>query len=297
MLILLLTMISNSVMARKITTYYHSDMYGSPTVSTTATGKIKWKEQYKPYGERYNKTSLNDNDNLSFTGYSEDNDTGLSYAGARWYNPVLGRFTGIDPVGINPLNYLTLNRYAYANNNPYRYVDPDGRAPQAIKGDSAGFFLNGGLFTVYSPSNPGGKTYGTAADAQSGLSYLAEKAEWGARIGETFAFSRFSFAPEFSSTGDFGGSLNYGFVGLNVRANLYNMSISRVRGTVGIGALEVGLEFDEIGTAAYLTNSTPIPLKGTTSLGAGPTFKSYLYVNEGADAIEGSPTFVGPVKP
>ncbi len=50
---------------------------------------------------------------------------------ARYYDPEIGRFMGMDPAGVlanvesNPQMF---NRYAYGNNNPYKYVDPDGRA-------------------------------------------------------------------------------------------------------------------------------------------------------------------------
>jgi uncharacterized protein RhaS with RHS repeats len=44
---------------------------------------------------------------------------------ARYYDPVIGRFYSNDPVGFKGIH--SFNRYAYANNNPYRYVDPDGR--------------------------------------------------------------------------------------------------------------------------------------------------------------------------
>lgn len=45
----------------------------------------------------------------------------------RYYDPVIGRFYSNDPVGFTPSNPMMFNRYAYANNNPYKYVDPDGR--------------------------------------------------------------------------------------------------------------------------------------------------------------------------
>jgi RHS repeat-associated protein len=59
----------------------------------------------------------------------QDSETGLSYFGARYYDPVVGRFMGVDAVGFNPGNLQSFNRYAYANNNPYRFVDRDGNAP------------------------------------------------------------------------------------------------------------------------------------------------------------------------
>lgn len=44
---------------------------------------------------------------------------------ARYYDPVIGRFYSNDPVGFK--NVHNFNRYTYANNNPYKYTDPDGR--------------------------------------------------------------------------------------------------------------------------------------------------------------------------
>ncbi|MGQ0593543.1 MAG: RHS repeat-associated core domain-containing protein, partial [Gammaproteobacteria bacterium] len=55
--------------------------------------------------------------------------SGSKNFGARWYDPRIGRFLAIDPAGFDPQNPQSFNRYAYANNNPYRYVDPDGRVP------------------------------------------------------------------------------------------------------------------------------------------------------------------------
>ncbi len=50
----------------------------------------------------------------------------------RYYDPVIGRFYSNDPVDMlghmqkgNPT--MGFNRYAYANNNPYKFTDPDGK--------------------------------------------------------------------------------------------------------------------------------------------------------------------------
>ncbi|UHQ19583.1 hypothetical protein LVB87_15560 [Lysobacter sp. KIS68-7] len=46
--------------------------------------------------------------------------------------PAHARFVSVDPVQADPNSGANFNRYAYASNNPYRYVDPDGRLPVAI---------------------------------------------------------------------------------------------------------------------------------------------------------------------
>jgi RHS repeat-associated protein len=66
--------------------------------------------------------------------------TGLVYLGARWYSPEIGRFYGVDPVHFREAEAKSVNRYAYANNNPYRYVDPDGQIAIPIF-IGAAFFL------------------------------------------------------------------------------------------------------------------------------------------------------------
>ncbi len=51
----------------------------------------------------------------------------------RYYDPVIGRFYSNDPVGFTADNPMMFNRYAYANNNPYRFTDPDGRTSIALE--------------------------------------------------------------------------------------------------------------------------------------------------------------------
>lgn len=68
-------------------------------------------------------------DEPGYTGHVEDNDLQLTYMQQRYYDPIIGRFYSNDPVGFTASNPMMFNRYAYANNNPYRFVDPDGRNP------------------------------------------------------------------------------------------------------------------------------------------------------------------------
>jgi RHS repeat-associated protein len=71
-----------------------------------------------------------------------DADTGLTYMQQRYYDPVAGRFLSIDPVTTDANTGGSFNRYVYANNSPYKYVDPDGR-------DSYAAQPNGGQTCTY----------------------------------------------------------------------------------------------------------------------------------------------------
>ncbi|MBU1751451.1 MAG: RHS repeat-associated core domain-containing protein, partial [Chloroflexi bacterium] len=55
-----------------------------------------------------------------------DTGTGLLYYGARYYDPLLGRFVSADTVVPGAGNPQAFNRYSYVLNNPLRYVDPTG---------------------------------------------------------------------------------------------------------------------------------------------------------------------------
>ncbi len=65
-----------------------------------------------------------------FTGKERDTETGLDYFGARYYSGAQGRFTSPDPenASADPADPQSWNGYAYARNNPLKYVDPDGLA-------------------------------------------------------------------------------------------------------------------------------------------------------------------------
>lgn len=116
--------------AQAQTVYYHNDSAGSPVAATDEVGNLLWKESYRPYGERMLKPATSNTQ--WFHGKQLDPDTGMEDFGARNYDPVLGRFLSIDPVDFQDKNIHSFNRYAYGNNNPLKYKDPDGRAAQAL---------------------------------------------------------------------------------------------------------------------------------------------------------------------
>jgi RHS repeat-associated protein len=112
-------------------TYLHNDVSGNPIIATNPQAQVLWREEYKPFGERVRKEDGGTN-SVWFHSKPVDADSGLSYFGARWYDPVIGRFHGMDPVGFDEDNLHSFNRYAYANNNPNKFTDADGRLPILI---------------------------------------------------------------------------------------------------------------------------------------------------------------------
>jgi hypothetical protein len=53
----------------------------------------------------------------------------LDYFGARYMSSAQGRFTSPDPGPYKLGNPQTFNRYSYVNNNPLKYIDPNGKEP------------------------------------------------------------------------------------------------------------------------------------------------------------------------
>ena len=69
-----------------------------------------------------------DND-FKYCGEIYDDETGLYYLRARYYDPSVGRFISKDSVEGSITNPLSLNLYTYVENNPLGYFDYTGQEP------------------------------------------------------------------------------------------------------------------------------------------------------------------------
>jgi RHS repeat-associated protein len=124
--------------AGETVTYYHNDAAGSPLLATDVQGNVLWHESYKPYGDRATPLTTATENKLFFHGRSYDSAVGLSYFGARYYDAIIGRFMGPDPVAFREESVQSFNRYVFAANNPYKFTDPDGRAEKLIPDEMGG---------------------------------------------------------------------------------------------------------------------------------------------------------------
>ncbi|QTY26799.1 RHS repeat-associated core domain-containing protein [Flavobacterium sp. CS20] len=73
-------------------------------------------EQRKPVADYYN--------SWKFTGKELDEETGLYYFEARYYQPSWSVWLSVDPLAEK---YPSISPYAYVANNPINAIDPDGR--------------------------------------------------------------------------------------------------------------------------------------------------------------------------
>jgi RHS repeat-associated protein len=118
-------------------TYYYTDQQGTPLATVDATTGGVVAADFRPFGSQ---TLGASHDGPGYTGHIGDVDSGLVYMQARYYDPVVGRFLSVDPVGPKAGDGFVFDRYDYANNNPIRYTDPDGRKCTTVDGkDSCTF--------------------------------------------------------------------------------------------------------------------------------------------------------------
>jgi len=105
------------------TLYFLQDQLGSTTALTGPSGNVVELKQYEPFGDSQNSSFTR----YTYSGRDRDSSTDLMYYRARWYDPQQGRFLSEDPIGYSG----GLNLYAYVNNDPVNFRDPQGLWPSA----------------------------------------------------------------------------------------------------------------------------------------------------------------------
>jgi len=126
------------------------DHLGAPLTVTDATGQIVWRWDSDPYGNgkpNENPSGLGTfTYNLRFPGQYYDKETELHYNYFRDYNPKMGRYVQVDPIGLAG----GVNLYGYVYANPVGYADRYGANPIIFGeiGAEIGTLFTTGLGTV-----------------------------------------------------------------------------------------------------------------------------------------------------
>jgi RHS repeat-associated protein len=121
--------------------YYHSDHLGSTSLITDLEGNIVQHVEYVPFGEVF----IEERNNMWNTPYlfnakELDEETGLYYYGARYYDPRIALFLGVDPLSEK---YPNFSVYIYTFQNPVKFIDPTG-----MEGEGDGSLQVGASLTL-----------------------------------------------------------------------------------------------------------------------------------------------------
>ena len=164
----------------RLTAINYPDHLGSSSYITNLDGEVSQHIEYVPFGEVFieerNKTW---NTPYLFNAKEFDEETGMYYYGARYYEPRLSLWMSVDPL---EEKYYNSSSYAYCNNNPIRFIDPDGRKLLFASGTTEAFKQKFRAAIMYLHEH---NADGIIAqiDKSSTIIYITE------RVGEPSAFS------------------------------------------------------------------------------------------------------------
>ena len=109
----------------KMQFYYHPDHLGSSSYITNLDGEVAQHIEYVPFGEVFIEERNNTwNTPYLFNAKEFDEETGMYYYGARYYEPRLSLWMTVDP---KMEKYQNVSAYVYCLNNPLKIIDPDGK--------------------------------------------------------------------------------------------------------------------------------------------------------------------------
>ncbi|NOQ27735.1 MAG: hypothetical protein GQ564_20420 [Bacteroidales bacterium] len=104
--------------------YYHPDHLGSSNYITNVSGEVYQHMEYFPFGETFiEERNGTDYTNYLYNGKEFDEEIGLYYYGARYYDPKISMWYGVDRMAEK---YAAFSPYTYCLNNPIIFIDPDG---------------------------------------------------------------------------------------------------------------------------------------------------------------------------
>ena len=122
--------ISETSLLTPIIRYQLGNHLGSVSLEVDAAGGVISYEEYHPYGTSAYRAGRSAAEvslkRYRYTGMERDEETGLSYHGARYYASWLIRWTAADPIGLGD----GINLYSYVENNPIMFFDFSGNGKE-----------------------------------------------------------------------------------------------------------------------------------------------------------------------
>ncbi len=169
--------------AQSSLTYFLYNGHGDVVQTTDEAGTVQNQYDYDIWGNPTLTVETASNA-IRYAGEFFDNETGLYYLRARYYDSYTGRFTSEDSYWGEEENPLSLNRYTYCENDPIQYVDPSGH----LTDYELDFFLGEGAAEKYGTkanknaeetSGSGKSNNVTIFDSMLGILYDVDSSEVG----------------------------------------------------------------------------------------------------------------------
>jgi RHS repeat-associated protein len=121
-----------------------ADRLGSIETLTDKDGNVVNKRNFDSFGRILSETNPSVSFRYGYTGRERDLESGLDYYRARYYDPQVGRFISVDPMGFEAGD---TNLYRYVGNNSTNATDPSGELIQ-IGGAALAGGIFGGLYAL-----------------------------------------------------------------------------------------------------------------------------------------------------
>lgn len=247
--------------------YYHQDGLGSTVALSDNLGVSLAAYRVDPWGNLATSTSLvtaSANRNV-FTGHQHDKNTGLVYAGARYYDSTTGRFITQDSylgeLGTPP----SLHRYLYAYGNPTVWTDPTGfeSSKQSLR-------------DLYIEGEEQGGAVGTAKQAGAALGYA-----WGYVVSDFFSFGALSDADEAIEAEE------SGRISVEQKESLLTQSRAKAGGALALTLASGGLARLGVGATGALVQAGARPLLARAGAGILTGAASGFVYQAGGDVAAG----------
>ena len=123
----------------KMQFYYHPDHLGSSSYITNLDGEVVQHIEYVPFGEVFVEERNNIwNTPYLFNAKEFDEETGLYYYGARYYDPRVSLWISVDSQWER---YPNVSGYSFSLNNPIKFIDTEGHEPVTAIADAMTAFV------------------------------------------------------------------------------------------------------------------------------------------------------------
>jgi RHS repeat-associated protein len=197
--------------------YFHPDHLGSSNYITNLAGEVSQHMEYFAFGETFVEEHKNSiNSPYKFNGKELDEESGLYYYGARYYDPRISIWASIDPLAEK---FVGRSSYEYCFSSPVKFIDPTGMGP----------------------GDPPTKLYHNTTSASSIIKNGFNASE----NGKLSNYNWFSSTSDAGGTGRTGQGTTLGVEGINV-SNAVNVSNSQIKGFYNEAKAELGYTSEQL---------------------------------------------------